>query len=71
MGKRELVALLSLSFRCIMMVVWLFLVVPGIYAVCDLLFMNQHTCLLTRHGDSSICVGYMALPIMYVVIAPD
>ena len=28
MGKRELVALLSLSSRCLMMVEWLFLTVP-------------------------------------------
>ena len=30
MGKRELVALLSLSSWCLVMVVWLFLVVPWI-----------------------------------------
>ena len=36
MGKRELVALLSLSSWCLMIVVWLFLVVPlGLSAVCD------------------------------------
>ena len=46
MGKRELVALLSLSFWCLVIVVWLFLVVPW---VC-LQFMNlvfpDHTHLL-------------------------
>ena len=30
MGKRELVALLSLSSRCLLMVVWLFLPVPWV-----------------------------------------
>ena len=30
MGKRELVALLSLSFWCLVIVVWLFLVVPWV-----------------------------------------
>ena len=30
MGKRELVALLSLSCRCLVIVVWLFLAVPGV-----------------------------------------
>ena len=46
MGKRELVALLSLSAWCLVIVVWLFLVVPW---VC-LQFMNlvfpDHTHLL-------------------------
>ena len=32
MGKRELAALLGLSSRCLVMVVWLFLTVPW---VCD------------------------------------
>ena len=36
MGKRELVALLSLSSWCLVIVVWLFLVVPWVY----LQFMN-------------------------------
>ena len=36
MGKRELVALLSLYFWCLVMVVWLFLAVPlCLSAVCD------------------------------------
>ena len=30
MGKRELVALLSLSFWCLVIVVWLFLAVPWV-----------------------------------------
>ena len=30
MGKRELVALLSLSFWCLVIVVWLFLTVPWV-----------------------------------------
>ena len=30
MGKRELVALLSLSFWCLVVVVWLFLAVPWV-----------------------------------------
>ena len=36
MGKRELVALLSLSSWCLVIVVWLFLTMPWILsAVCD------------------------------------
>ena len=31
MGKRELIALLSLSFWCLLMVVWLFLPVPWVF----------------------------------------
>ena len=35
-GKRELVALLSLSSWCLVIVVWLFLAVPRVFsAVCD------------------------------------
>ena len=35
MGKRELVALLSLSSWCLVMVVWLFLAVPWFCLDCD------------------------------------
>ena len=36
MGKRELVALLSLSSLCLVIVVWLFLAVPWFFsAVCE------------------------------------
>ena len=35
MGKRELVALLSLSSWCLVIVVWLFLAVPRVYLLCD------------------------------------
>ena len=35
MGKRELDALLSLSSWCLVIVVWLFLAVPGLTAVSD------------------------------------
>ena len=34
-GKRELVALLNLSFWCLVIVEGLFLAVPGLSAVCD------------------------------------
>ena len=39
MGKRELVALLSLSSWCLVMVVWLFLAVPWVLSAgCDCVF---------------------------------
>ena len=45
-GKRELVALLSLSSWCLVVVVWLFLAVPYILsAFCDMVFPD-HTHLL-------------------------
>ena len=46
MGKRELVALLSLSFRCLVMVVWLFLVVPRAGLRFVIVVFPDHTHLL-------------------------
>ena len=43
MGKRELVAVLSLSSRCLVIVVWLFLVVPwGILQFVIVVFPDQN-----------------------------
>ena len=43
MGKRELVALLSLSSLCLVIIVWLFLAVGamGLSAVCDCVFPDH------------------------------
>ena len=46
MGKRELVALLSLSSRCHVMVVWLFLAVPWICLRFVIVVFPEHTHLL-------------------------
>ena len=43
MGKRELVALLSLSSRCLVIVVWLFLAVPWISLQFVIVVFPDHT----------------------------
>ena len=46
MGKRELVALLSLSSWCLVIVVWLFLVVPWVCLQFVIVVFPDHTHLL-------------------------
>ena len=46
MGKRELVALLSLSSCCLVIVVWLFLVVPWVCLWFVIVVYPDHTHLL-------------------------
>ena len=46
MGKRELVALLSLSSWCHMIVVWLVLAVPWVYLQFVIVVFPDHTYLL-------------------------
>ena len=46
MGKREVVALLSLSSWCIVSVVWLFLMVPWVYLQFMIVVFPDHTHLL-------------------------
>ena len=43
MGKRELVALLSLSSWCLVIVVWLFLAVPWVGLQCIIVVFPDHT----------------------------
>ena len=43
MGKRELVALLALSSRCLVMVVWLFLTVPWACLESVIVVFPDHT----------------------------
>ena len=43
MGKRELVALLKLSFWCLVIVVWLFLAVPWICVQFVIMVFPDHT----------------------------
>ena len=47
MGKRELVALLSLSSWCTVMVVWLFLMVPFVCLQIVIVVFPDHTHLLS------------------------
>ena len=46
MGKRELVAFLSLSFLCLVIVVWLFLAVPWVCLQFMIVLFPDHTHLL-------------------------
>ena len=46
MGKRELVALLSLSSWCLVMVVWLFLAMPWVCLQFVIVVFPDHTHLL-------------------------
>ena len=46
MGKRELVALLSLSSWCLVMIVWLFLAVPWVCLRVVIVVFPDHTDLL-------------------------
>ena len=53
MGKRELVALLSLSSWCFVIVVWLFLAVPWVSLHCVIVVFPYHTHLLFLGGRRS------------------
>ena len=50
MGKRELVALLSLSSLCLLMFVWLFLAVPWVCLRFVIVVFHDHTHLLFLVG---------------------
>ena len=54
MGKRELVALLSLSSWCLLIVVWLFLAVPWVCLQFVIVVFPDHTHLLflTNRADT-------------------
>ena len=55
-GKRELVALLSLSTRCPVIVVWLFLAVPWVCLKFVIVVFPDHTHLLFfREIERSLC----------------
>ena len=43
MGKRELVALLGLSFWCLVIVVWLFFAVPWVFLQFVIVVFPDHT----------------------------
>ena len=54
MGKRELVALLGLSSRCLVIVVWLFLAVPWVCLQFVIVVFPDHTHLLFFKGQASL-----------------
>ena len=51
MGKRELVALLSVSSWCLVIVVWFFLAVPWVYLQFVIVVFPDHTHLLFMRLD--------------------
>ena len=51
MGKRELVALLSLSALCLVIAVWLFLTVPWVCLQFVIVVFLYHTHLLFSHTE--------------------
>ena len=53
MGKRELIALLSLSSWCLVIVVWLFLAVPWVCLQFVIVVVPDHTHLLFLGGKKS------------------
>ena len=59
MGKRELVALLSLSSWCLVIVVWLFLAVSGFCLQFVIVVYPGHTHLLFRLYDRSDLKNYL------------
>ena len=64
-GKRELVALLSLSSWCLVFVVWLFLAVPLVYLRFVIVVFPDHTHLLflKQRNPYSGCPNLHALKI--------
>ena len=59
MGKRKLVALLSLSSWCLLMVVWLFLVVPWVCLQFVIVVFPDHTHLLFLGSEYPLYILYM------------
>ena len=58
MGKRELVALFCLSSWCLVIVVWLFLVMPQVCLQFVIVVFPDHTTILNgeQEKESIICV---------------
>ena len=59
MGKRELVALLSLSSWCLMIVVWLFLAVPWFCLQFVILVLPDHTPILALYDTHLDCLAVL------------
>ena len=59
MGEGKLVALLSLSSWCLVMVVWLFLAVPWVCLLFVIVVFPDHTHLLFLGSDYPLYLLYM------------
>ena len=59
MGKRKLVALLSFSSWCLLMVVWLFLTVPWVCLLFVIVVFPEHTHLLFLCSEYPLYLLYM------------
>ena len=58
MGKRELVALLSLSSWCLVIVVWLFLTIPRVCLQFVIVVSPDHTHLIFKGSVVTKLIGY-------------
>ena len=65
-GKRELVALLSLSSWCLIIVVWLFLVVPWVCLQFVIVVFPEYTHLLFLWV---FCVGFLLCRAVHYVLS--
>ena len=63
MGKRELVALLNLSFWCLVMVEWLFLTVPRGCLQFVIVVLPDHTHLLFLASDEESFSHFISKPV--------
>ena len=59
MGKRKLVALLSLSYWCLLIVVWLLLAVPWVCPLFVIVVFPDHTHLLFLGSEYPLYLLYM------------
>ena len=62
MGKRELVALLSLSSWCLVMVVWLFLTVPRVSLQFVIVVFPDHTHYFCEKATTCFHISGVPLP---------
>ena len=68
MGKRELVALLSLSSWCLVIVVWLFLAVPWVCLQFVIVVSHDHTHLLFLIGNPTLKMTFKAYNTLKLLI---
>ena len=70
LGKRELVALLSLSSWCLVIVVWLFFAVPWVCLQFVIVVFYDHTHLifLTDQGNTWVTIFYKFIVLLKKII---
>ena len=71
MGNRELVALLGLSSWCLVLVVWLFLVVPWVCLTFVIVVFPDHTHIIISRGMVKIYFGLLKIEILNKLKSKD